>query len=72
MGSDDQLISYNGRINNRRKYEETVLSVNEFSLEIFNVTEADVNVPYRCRYGFVSANTFIDLNEYNYVCKYQI
>ncbi|CAC5367994.1 unnamed protein product [Mytilus coruscus] len=67
MGSDDKLLSYNGRINNHIKYEETVLPGNEFSLKIFNVTEADVNVTYRCRYGFDSANTFIKLNEYNYV-----
>ncbi|CAG2197456.1 unnamed protein product [Mytilus edulis] len=67
LGNDDQLLSYNGRINNRRKYEETVLSGNEFTLKIFNVTEEDLNVTYRCRYGFDSANTFIDINEYNYI-----
>ncbi|CAC5420517.1 unnamed protein product [Mytilus coruscus] len=67
MGSDDQLLSYNGRINNHRKYEETILPGNEFSLRIFNVTEKDVNITYRCRYGFDSANTFIEMNEYNYV-----
>ncbi|VDI76221.1 Hypothetical predicted protein [Mytilus galloprovincialis] len=67
MGNDDQLLSYNGRINSRRKYEETVLPGNEFTLKIFNVTEADLNVTYQCRYGFDSANTFIEINEYNYV-----
>ncbi|XP_071149916.1 uncharacterized protein [Mytilus edulis] len=63
MGNDDQLLSYNGRINNRRKYEETVLPGNEFSLKVFNVTEKDVNITYRCRYGFDTATYFININE---------
>ncbi|VDI82743.1 Hypothetical predicted protein, partial [Mytilus galloprovincialis] len=63
MGNDDQLLSYNGRINNRRKYEETVLPGNEFSLKVFNVTENDVNITYRCRYGFDTATYFININE---------
>ncbi|CAC5420523.1 unnamed protein product [Mytilus coruscus] len=67
MGNEDQLLSYNGRINNHRKYEETIIPGNEFSLKISNVTEKDVNVTYRCRYGFDAVNIFIELNEYNYV-----
>ncbi|CAC5420515.1 unnamed protein product [Mytilus coruscus] len=67
MGNDDQLLSYDGRINNHRKYEETILPGNEFSLKIFNVTEKDLNVTYRCRYGFDVANKFIEINEHNYI-----
>ncbi|CAC5405145.1 unnamed protein product [Mytilus coruscus] len=67
MGNDDQLLSYNGRINNRRKYEETVLPGNEFSLKIFNITEADVNVAYRCRYGFETATNVIKITDDNYI-----
>ncbi|XP_076088355.1 uncharacterized protein LOC143058790 [Mytilus galloprovincialis] len=63
MGKNDELLSYNGRINNRRKYEETIPHGNEFSLKIFNVTEKDVNVTYRCRYGFDTATYFIEMNE---------
>lgn len=62
-GNDDQLLSYNGRINNRRKYEETFLPGNEFSLKVFNITEKDVNITYRCRYGFDTATYFIKINE---------
>ncbi|XP_052079924.1 uncharacterized protein LOC127718063 [Mytilus californianus] len=67
MGNEDQLLSYNGRINNDRKYKETIFPGNEFSLKIFNVTAADVNKTYRCRYGFDATSIFIKLNEYNYV-----
>ncbi|CAC5400426.1 unnamed protein product [Mytilus coruscus] len=63
MGKHDELLSYNGRINNYRKYEETILHGNAFSLRIFNVTEKDVNVTYRCRYGFDTATYFIKINE---------
>ncbi|XP_063412223.1 uncharacterized protein LOC134695017 [Mytilus trossulus] len=63
MGNDDQLLSYNGRINNRRKYEETFLPGNEFSLKVFNITEKDINITYRCRYGFDTATYFININE---------
>lgn len=72
MGNDDELVCYNSRINNPRKYEETVISRNEFSLKILKVTEEDVNTTYRCRYGFDAASTFIELSEYNYVSKYRI
>ncbi|CAG2197457.1 unnamed protein product [Mytilus edulis] len=67
MGNDDQLLSYNGRINNRRKYEETVLTGNGFSLKIFNITEADVNVTYRCRYGFETTTHVIKITDDNYI-----
>ncbi|XP_063418434.1 uncharacterized protein LOC134701233 [Mytilus trossulus] len=67
MGNDDHLLSYNGRINNHRKYEETIFPGNEFSLKIVNVTEQDVNITYRCRYGFNAANRFIAINENNFV-----
>ncbi|XP_063411434.1 uncharacterized protein LOC134694361 [Mytilus trossulus] len=67
MGNDDHLLSYNGRINDHNKYKETVPHGNEFSLKIFNVTESDVNITYRCRYGFDSATYFIEINKYNYV-----
>ncbi|XP_052079917.1 uncharacterized protein LOC127718053 isoform X3 [Mytilus californianus] len=63
MGNHDELLSYNGRINNHRKYEETILQGNEFSLKIINVTEKDVNITYRCRYGFDTATYFIEINE---------
>ncbi|VDI52793.1 Hypothetical predicted protein [Mytilus galloprovincialis] len=63
MGNHDELLSYNGRINNHIKYEETVLPRNEFRLKIINVTEADVNVTYRCRYGFDTATYFIEINK---------
>ncbi|XP_076088736.1 uncharacterized protein LOC143059134 [Mytilus galloprovincialis] len=63
MGNHDELLSYNGRINNRRKYEETILHGNAFTLRIFNVTEKDVNLTYRCRYGFDTASYFIKINE---------
>ncbi|XP_052079915.1 uncharacterized protein LOC127718053 isoform X2 [Mytilus californianus] len=63
MGNHDELLSYNGRINNHKKYEETVLPGNEFSLKVFNVTEKDVNVTYRCRYGFDTATYFIEIKE---------
>ncbi|XP_071149915.1 uncharacterized protein [Mytilus edulis] len=67
MGNDDQLLSYNGRINNRRKYEETVPTGNGFSLKIFNITEADVNVTYRCRYGFETTTHVIKITDDNYI-----
>ncbi|XP_071149912.1 uncharacterized protein [Mytilus edulis] len=67
MGNEDQLLSYNGRINNHGKFKETLFPGNEFSLKIFNVTAEDVNITYRCRYGFDTASLFIELNEYNYV-----
>ncbi|VDI10328.1 Hypothetical predicted protein, partial [Mytilus galloprovincialis] len=63
MGNHDELLSYNGRINNHQKYEETVLPRNEFRLKIINVTEKDVNVTYRCRYGFDTATYFIEVNK---------
>lgn len=72
MRTDDELLSYNGRINNPKKYEETLTSKNQFSLRILKVTEEDVNITYRCRYGFNAASTFIELNKYNYVSKYEI
>lgn len=71
MGKDDELLSYNGRINNHRKYEETIFPGNKFSLKIFNVTAKDVNVTYRCRYGFNSARKCIEIKESDYNCKYQ-
>ncbi|XP_063411432.1 uncharacterized protein LOC134694357 [Mytilus trossulus] len=63
MGKHDELLSYNGRINNHKKYEETVLPGNKFSLKVFNITEKDVNITYRCRYGFDTATYFININE---------
>lgn len=72
MGNEDKLLSYNGRINNHRKFKEIIFPGNEFSLKISNVTAADVNISYRCRYGFDAASLFIELNEYNYVSRYQI
>lgn len=35
MRTDDELLCYNGRINNPKKYEETLTSKNQFSLRIF-------------------------------------
>ncbi|CAC5359460.1 unnamed protein product [Mytilus coruscus] len=67
MGNDDQLLSYNGRINNLRKYEETVSSINEFSLKIFNLTEVDVDVTYRCQYGFETAIHVIKITDDKYI-----
>lgn len=72
MGTDDELLCYNGRINNPKKYEETLTSKNQYSLKILKVTEEDVNITYQCRYGFDAASTFIDINKYNHVSKYQI
>lgn len=69
LGNDDQLLSYNGRIKNLEKYEETVSSNNEFSLKIFNLTEEDVEEFYLCRYGFDTATKFIEITEDNYICK---
>ncbi|CAG2197454.1 unnamed protein product [Mytilus edulis] len=63
MGNHDQLLSYNGRINNHRKYKETIFHGNAFSLKILNVTVQDVNVTYRCRYGFDTATYFIKMSE---------
>lgn len=63
MGNEDKLLSYNGRINNYRKYKETIIHGNAFSLKIVNVTEQDVNVTYRCRYGFDTATHFIKISE---------
>lgn len=63
MGNHDQLLSYNGRINNHRKYKETIFHGNAFSLKILNVTVKDVNVTYRCRYGFDTATYFIKICE---------
>lgn len=57
-GYDDELLSYNGRINNPSKYGEKVHG-NRFSLNIFNVTEKDLNTVYQCRYGFDAAYKFI-------------
>ncbi|XP_076088505.1 uncharacterized protein LOC143058915 isoform X2 [Mytilus galloprovincialis] len=67
LGNDDQLLSYNGRIKNLEKYEETVSSNNEFSLKIFNLTEEDVEEFYLCRYGFDTATKFIEITEDNYI-----
>lgn len=72
MGQDDKLLSYNGRINNHRKYEKNIFPGNKFSLKILNVTAKDVNATYRCRYGFNSASKFVEIKEYDYNCKYQI
>lgn len=63
MGNEDKLLSYNGRINDFRKYKETILHGNAFSLKIVNVREHDVNVTYRCRYGFDTATHFIKISE---------
>ncbi|VDI52790.1 Hypothetical predicted protein [Mytilus galloprovincialis] len=63
IGNDNQLLSFDGDISNHRKYEETILPGNEFNLKILNVTQADVNVTYRCRYGFDTATYFIKISE---------
>ncbi|XP_063418430.1 uncharacterized protein LOC134701228 [Mytilus trossulus] len=63
MGNHDQLLSYNGRINNHRKYKETIFPGYAFSIKILNVTVQDVNVTYRCRYGFDTATYFIKMSE---------
>lgn len=70
MGEKDELLCYNGRINNIKKYEEKVLQTNEFSLTIFNVTESDLNIVYQCRYGFDKARTLIEAEESKTFCKY--
>ncbi|XP_063412451.1 uncharacterized protein LOC134695175 isoform X2 [Mytilus trossulus] len=62
-GNEDQLLSYNGRINNHKKYKETILQGNAFSLKILNVTVLDVNLTYRCRYGFDTATYIIKISE---------
>lgn len=72
MGDDDNLLCYNGRINNLRKYKEKVLTGNAFSLTIFNATETDLNVVYQCRYGFATASKLIEVDEPNIVCTYRI
>ncbi|XP_076089072.1 uncharacterized protein LOC143059455 [Mytilus galloprovincialis] len=48
------LICYNGHPIDSAKYKETLQSGNQFILHIRNVTEADVNYKYQCRYGFES------------------
>ncbi|CAC5420526.1 unnamed protein product [Mytilus coruscus] len=69
MGDDDELLCYNGRINNIKKYAEKVFPTNEFSLTIFNVTESDLNVVYQCRYGFDAASKLIETDEPQIFCK---
>lgn len=68
-GYEDELLCYNGRIHNSKKYEEKVLQGNKFSLKILNVTEEDVNVVYQCRYGFDAANKFIEKDDHDRFCK---
>ncbi|CAG2197433.1 unnamed protein product [Mytilus edulis] len=63
MGENDELLCYNGRINNVRKYEENIMQGNKFSLTIFNVTESDLNEVYQCRYGFDAASKLIVADE---------
>lgn len=69
-GDDDELICYNGRINNLRKYDEKILFGNEFCLTIFNITEADLNIVYQCRYGFDVASKLIEVDKPKSFCKY--
>lgn len=72
MGIDDELLCYNGRINNRGKYKENVLAANVFSLTIINVTHVDLKVLYKCRYGFDAASIFIEEDESISHCTYWV
>lgn len=68
-GTNDELLCYNGRINNPKKYKENVLQGNKFSLRIYNVTKEDLNVVYQCRYGFDAASKFIKEDKQDKWCK---
>ncbi|CAC5383267.1 unnamed protein product [Mytilus coruscus] len=63
------IISYNGHSTIADKYNEILTSWNQFKMEIYNVSESDVNCNYKCRYGFESHVKRIQLSRNNFECK---
>lgn len=63
-----ELVCYNGNPTNTWKYKEYI-SGNQFKLQIRNITEADLNSKYQCRYQFAIKTKTLD--EY-FECKLHI
>lgn len=67
-GETSTLLCFNGVPTDITKYNvnEEQLSDVKYQLTISNVTEDDINCPYACRFGFQSAETYVNADEHNF------
>ena len=72
IGTDSDIISYNGRHHNPSKYEEILSEENNFSLKIKNVTHKDLHSEYECRYKFDIYKKSLSAEERKVICKYSL
>lgn len=66
-GKSSGLLSFEGVSTNPEKYHEDQLSDAKYQLTINNVTEDDINCLYGCRFGFKSAEVYVNADKYNFI-----
>lgn len=68
-GQSRDLLIHDGKSPYSSKYNES-LDGNSFSLDIQNFSKEDININYKCHYGFFSYEKKLSLDMDNFESKY--